>query len=236
MYALLAAVLKNSELVEDIGLKARELREVIHGWSVLAMMLTANVEAMKQMGDLLMPLLDDVMHGEEEGGEAAEHFASIIIFALLSVGLESRVGTPRLEAALIEVLEDETFMATTLHALFATLLYSSLRLSAWPERVRALYVKHGRHPLVASLLTHWTLVRYRTDEFNDVTKSVLEGVLTDILVASGSTDAAGPAAIVGRSRQRVQIIESLRRSRLLAQQRIKSLPPDDSISDMPESS
>jgi Calcineurin-like phosphoesterase len=236
LYSFLAAVLKNSELVEDIGLKARELREVIHGWSVLAMMITADTAMMRQLGDLLMPLLDKLKSGQEETGEVAEQFASILILTLLNVGLEGRVGTPRLEAALIEVLEDDEFMGTTLHALFATLLYASLRLPGWAERVKALYEKHGRHPLVAALVTQWTLVRYRTDDFSDKTKGVLEDVLADSLVPSGSADAPGPAAIVGRSRNRADVLEWLRRSRLLTQRRIKSLPAEDQSSDMQESS
>ena len=94
MYSLLAAVLKNSELVEDIDLKAKELREVIHGWSVLAMLITAESQAMTQLGDLLTPLLDELKGGEQETGDVANHFASMLILALLSVGLEGRVGTP----------------------------------------------------------------------------------------------------------------------------------------------
>lgn len=227
MYSLLAAVLKNSELVEDIGLKARELREVIHGWSVLAMMITADTAMMRQLGDLLTPLLDELKSGQEETGEVAEQFASILILTLLNVGLEGRVGTPRLEAALIEVLENDEFMGTTLHALFSTLLYASLRLPGWAERVKALYEKHGRHPLVAALVTQWTLVRYRTDDFSDKTRGVLENVLADGLAPSGSADAPGPAAIVGRSRNRADVLEWLRRSRLLTQQRIKSLSEKD---------
>jgi predicted MPP superfamily phosphohydrolase len=235
MYSLLAAVLKNSELVEDIDLKAKELREVIHGWSVLAMLITAESRAMTQLGDLLTPLLEELKSGEQETGDVANHFASMLILALLSVGLEGRVGTPRLEAALIQVLDDDEFMDTTLHALFATILYASLRLSGWAERVKTLYERHGRHSLVASLVTQWTLVRYRTDDLTDATRGVLEDVLADILVPSGSAEAAGPAAIVGRSRQRADVLQSLRRSRLLTQQRIKSLPEKDGTVDERES-
>jgi hypothetical protein len=230
MYSLLAAILKNSELVENIGLKAKELRHVVHGWSVLTVMVTTNVEAMKELGDLLTPLLDEQKESEREveddTGEVAEHIASIAVLAVLSVGLEGRVGTPRLEAALIEILDDEVFMATTLHGLFATLLYASLRLTAWAERVKVLYETHGRHPLVGTLITQWTLVRYRTDEFSDATKSVLEDVLADLLMASG-TDGSGPAAIVARARKRSDILEWLRNSRVMTQRRIKSATPED---------
>jgi predicted MPP superfamily phosphohydrolase len=226
MYSLLAAVLKNSELVEDIDLKAKELREVIHGWSVLAMLITTESQAMTQLGDLLAPLLDELKSGEQETGDVVNHFASMLILALLGVGLEGRVGTPRLEAALIQVLDDDEFMDTTLHALFTTILYASLRLSGWAERVKTLYERHGRHSLVASLVTQWTLVRYRTDDLSDATRSVLEDVLADILVPSGSAEAAGPAAIVGRSRQRAEVLQTLRRSRLLTRERIKTASAD----------
>ena len=80
---------------------------------------------------------------------------------------------------------------------------------------------------MASLVTQWTLVRYRTDDLTDATRGVLEDVLADILVPSGSAEVAGPAAIVGRSHQRADVLQSLRRSRLLTQQRIKSLPEKD---------
>jgi hypothetical protein len=167
---------------------------------------------------------------EREGGEAGadvlEHIASILILALMGVGLEGLVGTPRLEAALIEVLNDEEFMGTTLHALFATLLYASLRLSGWPARVKALYVRHGRNTLVASLVHQWMLVRYRTDELNDTTKRVLEEVLADIMLPAGAGERSGPAAIVDRSQQRAEVSESLRRSRLMTRQRIQAATRD----------
>jgi hypothetical protein len=135
---------------------------------------------MTQLGDLLAPLLDELKSGELETGDVVNHFASMLILALLGVGLEGRVGTPRLEAALIQVLDDDEFMDTTLHALFTTILYASLRLSGWAERVKRLYERHGRHSLVASLVTQWTLVRHRTDDLSDATRSVLEDVLADI--------------------------------------------------------
>jgi hypothetical protein len=228
VYSLLAAVVKNSELVDDIQLKARELREVIHGWSVLALMLTADAEAMRELTELLTPILEVEEHAGRAGSttDITEQLASMLILALLAASLEGRVGTPRLQAALIAVLDDEDFMSTTLHALFAVILYASLRLPGWPARVGEVYERHGQNALVVSMLTQWTLFKYRTEEIGQARKSELEELLADILVASGDTNHAGPVAILGRARSRAQVLEWLRRGRLLAQERLKSSAED----------
>ncbi|MFZ2112719.1 MAG: metallophosphoesterase [Solirubrobacteraceae bacterium] len=222
LYALLAAVLKNSELVEDLDLKARELREVIHGWSALTMSLLRDAEAVGELTELLAGAVGDTDE-KNEGGRAAmtEQFAAILILALLAGSLDDQLGTRRLHAALVSVLDDEEFMDVSLHALFAVLLYIGLGLSDWPARVKAVFDRHGKHALVATMLTQWSLFHYRTEEFSDRHKTELESFLADVLVATDG-HSAGPTTIVTRSRNRAQVLDWLRRERMRAQHRLKA--------------
>jgi 3',5'-cyclic AMP phosphodiesterase CpdA len=214
VYGLLAAVLRNSELVDDVDLKAAELREVIHGWSLLAVMLGVEEDESNEMRGLLLPLIEGAEGGRQQM-EVAERVVRLIMLIFLTVALETRVASRQIEAALLQVLNDEEFMSATAHALFATFLFSSLRFSGWAERIHRLSQQHGSHSMVRTLVRQWSFAQYRSEETGATTLRTLEEVLFDLSPPPQS----GASGVLDRSQQRSEFLESLRRARLLTRQR-----------------
>jgi hypothetical protein len=204
---VLASVLKSSELVADIGLKTETLREVVVGWSLLSILVAIREDETGEMRRALAPLFSDELDVEKRQS-AAEHFSRVLVVTFMMLGLYAVVGSRHLQGVMDAVLDDEEFLSETANDLFATMLYAMLDLPQWPERMRELHRRHGKHPMVREVARRWALRRYVEGELESRVQQRLEGVLVELLMPEDA-----PASGPGRSAHANEIRERLHRAR-----------------------
>lgn len=213
-FALAAAVLQNSELVEDIDLRIEALREVIEGWSVMTVLMALEEDMFQQLTDVLDPLIAQV-DDPERRKSVIEHLARLFIVLLMSITLNFEAGAVHHERILKDLLDDEEFMNDSANALFATMMYVSLEFPSWPGRLERLYEKHGDHPMVKEVVRLWARMEYHNDKLSDATRADLENVLVEVTLPELTS--GGKDAVAQRAAQKAEIREGLRRSRTQSQ-------------------
>ena len=148
--SLLAGVLKNSELVEDVPLKASALKRTIAGWARLTVIFAVQEDEAGLLKDVLSSLFDDDLDAEEQQKVEAmvEHFVRLFLLTIATFALRGNVGTRYLKGPLDLVMKDREFMAETANAFFAATLYALLELPQWPTKLKELHDQHGGCPEV----------------------------------------------------------------------------------------
>jgi predicted MPP superfamily phosphohydrolase len=201
---LLASVLKSSELVADVELKAKLVRQVIEGWSLLTILLAVREDETRDLRRILERLFSD-MADETKRESAVEHFSRVLVVTFMSFGLYGSVGSRHLEAVLDHLLDDDEFMAEAANALLATMLYAMLGFARWPERMGNLHKLHPRHPMVGEVARRWALRRYLSGSLENNVQERLEGILVEMLMPTANAQ-AGPirAAEASQIRERLK--------------------------------
>jgi metallophosphoesterase superfamily enzyme len=217
--SLLASVLQSSELVSDVELKTEVLREVIAGWGVLTVMAAMDEDERGHLGQMVVGLLDGIEDVKERQAQV-EDLSRILIVTLMSVSLYLDVGNFHLERMLKNVLDDEELMASTLPALFATMLHSALLFGGWPDRLTSLYEAHGDNPIVREVARRWALQQYQVGKLSDVDNQKVEDLLVEILTRPPLPGGESPAP--ARARQKSDMREKLRHERAQVQWMIKT--------------
>jgi len=213
-FGLAAAVLQNSELVEDIDLRTEALRDVIEGWSVMTVLMALEEDMFQQLTDVLDPLIRQIDDAERRKS-VIEHLARLFIVLLMSITLNFEAGAVHHERILKGQLDDEEFMRDSANALFATMMYASLEFPAWPYRLEKLYEKHGDHPMVKEVVRLWARMEYHNDKLPEAVRAELENVLVE--VTTPELTSGGKDAVAQRAAQKAEIREGLRRSRTQSQ-------------------
>lgn len=208
---LLASVLKSSELVADVELKAKVLREVVVGWGLATVLMAIHEDETGELRTILAQLFSDE-EDEEKRRSAADHFSRVLVVSFMVFDLYAGTGSVHLQGVLKDVLDDDGFVAAAANDLFATMLYAMLEFPRWPERLRQLHERHGTHPMVREVARHWALRRHANGEFKGGVEKALEEVLVEMLMPA-NTPAAGPA----RAAQSNEIRDTLRANRRRAQ-------------------
>jgi hypothetical protein len=202
---LLSNVLRSSELVDDLGLKVRLLKQAIHAWSLLTVVTairedqTSNIESM----------LDEIVDDDEE--QLVRQIVGLVLTLYIAFGVVQELGAPSIQVVLAAAMDDAEFMESTAHALLSTVLYCQLRLASWPDRLRKLLAEHGTHPYVRTFVRVFAEVQYKATALRSEDESRLESLLADIYAVS--TRARGPAAVMARAQTRGEIIRQLREAR-----------------------
>lgn len=158
-FGLAASVLQTSELVPDLDLRAEVMREVITGWSVMTILLAVEEDAGPKLYTLFEESAEKI-EDEELRQSMVEHLAMLFVIGLMSVSLYMEAGSIHQQAVLEKLLDDKEFMRDSAHALFATMLYTMLRFPDWPRRLRNLYDRHGRHPMIKEVVEGWAQEEY----------------------------------------------------------------------------
>lgn len=205
---LLASVLRNSELVPDIDFKSGVLKTVIVNWSLSTVVIAVQEDETGVLRELFEEVLEEA--DPKRRRSLAEHIARVLVVMVMTVRLYVNAGSAHLQGVLERVLDDEEFMSETAHAFFATMLYSLLGLARWPERLSALYRRHGKHPVVRELVRSWALSAYHREPSRRRDEAVLEELLVELL----TPERLPAGSVADRAAQKSQILEDLRRSRL----------------------
>ena len=229
---LLARILKNSELVEDVPLKATTLKQVITGWARLTVIAAVREDEEGLMRDAFKGWLersvdeagrDGVRKALDEIDHVIQHYARLFLLLLMSFALRSDTGSRYLEGPLDEVLHDGPFMQETAHAFFATMLYVMLELPRWPTHLRGLYDNHGAHVFVREVVHQWALHKYFDQTLGETYSREIEGLLADIATAA----LPATASFAARNDQRTRAIADLRRQRTERKWAASEEIPDD---------
>lgn len=208
---LLASVLKSSELVADVELKARMLREVVLGWGLATVLLAVREDETGELRGILLQLFADETD-EQKRRSAADHFSRVLVVSFMVFDLYAGTGSVHLQGVLDQVLDDDKFVSAAANDLFATMLYAMLEFPRWPERLRQLHERHGAHPMVREVARHWALRRYANGDFKAGVEKALEDVLVEMLMPANR-----PAAGHARAAQSTEIRDTLRANRRRAQ-------------------
>jgi hypothetical protein len=215
---LLARVLRNSELVDDVALKADVLQRVLHAWGLFTIVAALRED---QTDELRARLQESML--EEDADTAAidrlDRLTELVLVFMLVLVASGATGAQHLEIVLERILDDDEFMAVSVHALFATMLFANLGFLGWPKRLAALYERHRRHPLVAELARVYALISYRQRRASGSDERHLENFLVDS--HESAPRASGATAIVRRGATRSALVAQLRKSRDSAQRAVE---------------
>jgi len=210
---LLASVLKSSELVADVELKKEILREVIEGWSLLTILAAIREDEGGEIRSLLHRMFSDETD-DDKRQSAAEHFSRVFIVTLMNFGLFAEVGSRHLQGVMEALLEDEVFLGEAANDLFATMLYAMLGFHRWPDQIRKLHERHGKHPMVREVARRWALRRYVEGDLPEQVQTHLEPVLVEMLMPDDAPP-AGPLRAARASEIRERLLLSRRKARWL---------------------
>ena len=208
-FGLAAGVLQSSELVEDIELRSKALREVIEAWGVMTVLMALEEDMFRHIHEMLDPMLPPVPD-EEKRRSVIEHVVRVFIVNVMSVSLNFEAGSLHHKKILTALLDDPEFMNESANALFATMMYSSLEFPSWPSRFKALVDQHGGHPMVRETIRIWALMEYHHGDVSDEERDALGDLLAEMMtpLASGGKD-----AVATRAAQMAEIREGLRTAR-----------------------
>jgi predicted MPP superfamily phosphohydrolase len=208
-FSLAAAVLQSSELVRDIDLRKRALRKIIEGWGVMTVLFALEEDVSGGMEDVVKPMFSQDKD-DERRKSLIQHVARVFVINLMAVGLYVEAGSVHHEKILEEILDDETFMANTSNAMFASLLYAMLEFKDWPDRLSQLYDQHGDHPMVGEMVRTLALSEYQSEELSKRDDEEVENLLVKIL----SPDMDGSRGVVqARAAVSAEVRDRLRKSR-----------------------
>ncbi len=89
-------------------------------------------------------------------------FLRFLVPVVVAVTMSSAIASRHMESVTREAILDDELMGDPVTALMLTLLYATLGLSDWPERLGDVYSRHVEHGPVAAGLRGWALMQYRT--------------------------------------------------------------------------
>jgi hypothetical protein len=211
--SLLSGVLRNSELVADVSLKEAALRDAIHGWSLIAIMMALEEDQSSEVRERMDSGQVTELVDEAEADSLAR-LTELIIVMMMAITVTNSLASPHLETVTRSVLDDEEFMAPTAHALFTTLFYVLMRFSGWVERLVDLYEKHSEHPIVKELAFSIALSSYRSPRVGEAEVKKLENFLAGLV--NDESQAGGGIADKARLEDRMQQIRESRQKALVA--------------------
>lgn len=214
--SMLLNVLRNSELVDDLPLKVDALKEIIHGWSLLAIVAAVREAESEKMAQRLIEHLGPDL-GQDVKLEQWARFAELMLMVAVVTSLNSHLAVTQLREACRAVVADEAFMADSVHALLATMLYCEIGGTDWVARLAALYEQHHSHPIVSELTFMWALNRYH-GELTTPEEADLAHLLADSIL-----DSQGDMPAAARGQQRGALLNDLRRERRLLRTRRREL-------------
>jgi predicted phosphodiesterase len=208
---LLSGVVVSSELVDDVELRVDLLKEAIRGWAVGALAVLQREEETGAVSEIVRKtLLRDVP--AEQAGESLEKIVRVAVMLNLALQVVCSLSVRQTQALLPRVLEDDAFMASSLHALLAVLLACTLRLPGWHRRLIQLRKRHGTYGFVRDLVETIALARYQSLTATDEEAAELEKFLIDI-----HTEGANATGVPQRQTLRGQVQGELRKGRARVQ-------------------
>jgi predicted MPP superfamily phosphohydrolase len=210
---LLSGVLRNSELVPDVDLKVKALKDAIHGWSLIAIVMAVEED---QSNEVLERVKDgsvaDLLDADEE---SAARVAEMMITMIMGVVVTGALASRKLEEVAGKALDDEGFYAVTAHALFGTIFYVLMAFDGWDRRLLKLSQRHGEHPIVKGLVLSLATSFYRSADTGEQEAGRLLEYLTDQVSRKELQGLTGATAARARSGV-MQDLQKTRQKALMA--------------------
>jgi hypothetical protein len=204
---LLCAVLKSSELVQDVDLKKTAFREVIEDWSLLTILVAVREDETGDLRKVMEAWFSDEAD-EKKRDRIIQHISRVLVLTISTFMLYANAGSRHLGVVLEDLLDDDDFMSETGHALFATMLYAMLDLPGWPDRLGDLHKRYPNHPMVGEVARRWAIHRYNQGNLDPAVENRLESALVEMLMPVGV-----PRSGAARVQRGNEIRERLRSTR-----------------------
>lgn len=204
---LLSVVLRSSELVPDVDLKLEALKTAIHGWSLVAIVMAVTEDQASELRDRIED--GDLAAVVEANPDSAARVAELMITMVLGIAVTGTLASPHLEEVARRALEDDEFVSSTAHALFATMFYVLMRFDRWDLHVMRLDEQHGGHPIVKHLVFALASAGHRSPEAQDAEVATMEKFLADRLTPEEVKEKGGHVASTRRS----HLLQELRTGR-----------------------
>jgi len=210
---LLANVLRNSELIDDLELKTQVLKTVIGDWSLFIVMAAVREDQEGYIRERLAGIAPRSSGEEVVAVEVMARLVDLLLVFISVVAVQSALGTVHLEGTVVRALEDEEFMSSTAHALLTTMLYAAIGAPDWPERLAVLYHRQREHPVVAEIARTYALATYQYAGLSDAELPKIEQFLADVY-AKEPVAVPGYARALARNQERSKVLDQLRKSRV----------------------
>jgi hypothetical protein len=208
--ALLSSVVVSMELVPDSDLRTSLFKQAVRGWSTGAFAMLRREEDQGTLREVLERLTKEPL--DDDGQARLNRILRLALMLTLALAVVETLGHKQIEGVLLNVLEDEEFMSSAIHALLCTLLAVILKLPEWPQRLIDLQQTHGKHRFVADLVQDVGMNRFQSATVSDDDAAVLKPFLLENILV-GSTPAKGVQA---RQEQRSLVDSELQTSRTRA--------------------
>ncbi|HSR93976.1 MAG TPA: metallophosphoesterase [Solirubrobacterales bacterium] len=207
---LLSDVLRNSELVDDIGLKQGVFELAIRGWVLMIGVLIAEDVQEESFRDLIHELVKEKLLAEEGLEEDADDLLTrmilLVVVLLAAASMLNRLGSRHLTEMIEAALDNPKFSQSLTASCLATWLHAQLELRGWPERLDKLLDRLPRRTFLREATLAIGVTLYRTMDDEKQTKT-LEQILT-----SHMTDDPGRDGLE-RGQQRDEAAKRLKQSR-----------------------
>lgn len=178
---LLSAVLRNSELVQDLELKRELLRQLLQGYGTVAALSVADFAASPESSEALADLLGELVSnsGQREAMiEQAEILAPVLIGWL---PMMATLSSNKLARALEDTLDDDEFMASPGQALMGALIAKWCDCRNWPVYLKTLLDRHGHMRVIRESVFWICSMVYLHLESTTYERSVLEPLMYRII-------------------------------------------------------
>lgn len=212
---LLSDLLRSSELVEDVALKQRLVKEIIHAVSVMSV--HVNKMADSDTGEESDRLREELSRlGFRFSPEEFTYVFRAVMTMASGIMAQEGLATIHLSGVVEDVAADELFCSQTLHALYIAFLCEALRLKGWVSQFEALHLSHPRDVLLADIIRNWILWSYREDPGSSELRPA-EDVLVNIYSDGYPRDTPAEKQAYSRVRDSVRRQLRIGRAKVLGQ-------------------
>ena len=208
---LVSNVLRDSELVKDVGLKQRVLHRTLIVWGRFIELLEDD-EEFRGFALVLGEMLADVFDVSENGREKfVTRMSEAMPFWSGYGGLASTLASRKLLRVLELCFSDSEFVRDPRASVMGALLGFELQPQGWPSYFATVRSEHGEVKIVRTHLRHLALLAYYYHNLSTNDEQVLQRLLVDHIVENSNV-----INVVNEKNFRNRVSQRLRLNRVMA--------------------
>ncbi|MFD8508590.1 metallophosphoesterase [Streptomyces sp. NPDC059687] len=183
---LMAAVLRNSELVQDIPLKNAVLRDALSGHAEFAAILSADMYKFFASLDLVEKIVRSSGASEDEVDEVVERIALLTPVLAAWASMANSMASSRLVQSVSRAMADNSFIEDPGQALMGVMLAQQMRHPEWVKFARTVVERHGDRKVIVQMIRITTMLIYMDPSTPPRRERELEELISSAMVAMRS--------------------------------------------------
>jgi predicted MPP superfamily phosphohydrolase len=187
----LSEVLRNSELVDDVGLKQELFEVAIEGWVLATGVMMADDIHETSFRELIAEVLGDLPDDAAER-ELITHFLLLFCVVILGAAAQHHLGTRQLASSVEAALENPHFVESSTATQIAVGIEAGLEHSKWPKRLDQLLERLPRGTFLRNATMSVSIATYRITQ-NEFLAKAAAPVLAEHLAPEQRRQRGGAA-------------------------------------------